>query len=445
MVMVNPKDEAANSGDRIGARVLPKLLSLLPSSSFSNPDKEFSQGPDCYTQFLMENYSSFKQSGLPYRFMYYQDGSWVDISSEVLAFLRSGFLEGKAVMEVELDGAQFLFDFYRMLQIDLKTGNQRSIAWVDVDGKCFFPKTFVDGSEEFADSSLNCEIELAKASDNPKIEIADVTENLAAENPKINIEIRIGDNSGSSKRKRENVEPESEKAKEKMKGSSSEDHPDELKRQRLIMPHLQLPRWPKARMLKEIERPYSVISKIFLSKIGNVEPGARITAIHQCMRTCPLSKARYEVFQRQTVITKAARGESNKTFAWHGTSGKAVASILTYGFGKPSQVSGSEVHGLGIYLSRVGSPEMSAMLSEVDGNGEKHVILCQVILGKCEKVELGSKQQYPSSVHFDTGVDDLTNPKWFVIWCANMNNHILPEFVVSYKTSECLPGQLGVP
>lgn len=81
------------------------------------------------------------------------------------------------------------------------------------------------------------------------------------------------------------------------------------------------------------------------------------------------------------------------------------------------------------------------MLSEVDENGEKHVILCRVILGRCEKVEAGSQQLYPSSVDFDTAVDDVNNPRWHVVWCANMNTHILPECVVSYKASSHLTGK----
>lgn len=65
--------------------------------------------------------------------------------------------------------------------------------------------------------------------------------------------------------------------------------------------------------------------------------------------------------------------------------------------------------------------------------GENHVILCRLILGKCEKVQAGSQQLYPSSPEFDTGVDDVSNPKWYIVWGANMNTHILPECIVSYK------------
>lgn len=81
------------------------------------------------------------------------------------------------------------------------------------------------------------------------------------------------------------------------------------------------------------------------------------------------------------------------------------------------------------------------MLAEPDDNGERHVILCRVILGNTEKIEVGSQQCYPSSVAFDTGVDDVSHPKWYVVWSTNMNTHILPECVVSYKCSGHIQGR----
>lgn len=81
------------------------------------------------------------------------------------------------------------------------------------------------------------------------------------------------------------------------------------------------------------------------------------------------------------------------------------------------------------------------MKSELDDNGEKHVLLCRVLLGNVEKVEFGSKQSHPSGVNFDTGMDDPENPKWYVVWCSNMNTHVLPEFVVSFRPADCAKGE----
>lgn len=83
---------------------------------------------------------------------------------------------------------------------------------------------------------------------------------------------------------------------------------------------------------------------------------------------------------------------------------------------------------------------LSSKLLEADDNGVKHMVLCRVILGKIEKVEAGSQQSHPSSTEFDTGVDDPTFPTRYIVWCSNMNRHILPEYIVSFKSTNCLPG-----
>lgn len=70
----------------------------------------------------------------------------------------------------------------------------------------------------------------------------------------------------------------------------------------------------------------------------------------------------------------------------------------------------------------------------VDEDGVKHLLLCRVILGKLELVNPSSTQCHPSSENFQSGVDDLVSPKKFIVWSNQMNTHILPEFVVSFKT-----------
>lgn len=87
----------------------------------------------------------------------------------------------------------------------------------------------------------------------------------------------------------------------------------------------------------------------------------------------------------------------------------------------------------------------SDAFAQADDNGEKHLVLCRVLLGNVEKVDVGSQQCYPSSVAFDSGVDNIVNPKWYVVWTTNMNTHILPECVVSYKCSDRKQGEWRCP
>ncbi|KAL5559874.1 hypothetical protein UlMin_036085 [Ulmus minor] len=219
----------------------------------------------------------------------------------------------------------------------------------------------------------------------------------------------------------------------------------EVKRQRVGDSGSETPKWPNVRLLGEGDGAYKVIENVFLTGIKKIDAGATITAIHQCLRigSMEISRARRCVFQKQMEITKAARGTSNMVYAWYGASAKHVSSVLTYGFGVPSKVSGSDAHGVGVYLSPLGLPHLSAGRSEADDNGEKHLILCRVILGNVEKVDAGSQQCHPSSVIFDTGADDPKNPKCYVVWPSNMSRHILPECVVSYKSSDCFRAETG--
>lgn len=363
-----------------------------------NPRPQCGHESVCLTQLLMQNHSNFKRSGAPSRIMFY-DGSWVDFSDQVFRVLRSGFVEGKPMVEASVDGCQYLFDFLRMLQIDFATGNQRSIAWIDDGGKCFFPQRVV--AEEFGDLSEKLE------------------------DMKIEIEIKVDGN--SLKRKKELVEEQSDQV--------SSSFP---KRRAIAKPDLSTCRWHNARFYKEEEKPYELVKKFFLLGVGRIDPGATVTSICHCTRNGPRERARFEIYLKQREITKAARGTAHEIYSWYGTSAQGVANILTHGFRMPS----SKSHGVGLYLSPVSLPQLSAMQSEVDDNGEKHVILCRVILGNVEKVQAGSRQSHPSSANFDTGVDDVQSPKCYVVWLANMNTHVLPECVVSFKSSNPAAGQM---
>lgn len=57
----------------------------------------------------------------------------------------------------------------------------------------------------------------------------------------------------------------------------------------------------------------------------------------------------------------------------------------------------------------------------------------------------GSRQFHPSSEEFDNGVDDLESPKVYTVWYMNMNTHIYPDFIVSFKLSSSAEGDASFP
>ncbi|XP_028777816.1 LOW QUALITY PROTEIN: probable inactive poly [ADP-ribose] polymerase SRO3 [Neltuma alba] len=395
------------------------LSSLLTEKA--NPVVRCSRLSDSSCARLMiHNHSSFKRSAAPDRFMFYRGGSWVDFQSQVLEPLRAGFLAGKPLLEVIIGGSKYVFDFLRMVQIDFGSGSQRSIAWIDEDGKPFFPHIFVD--EYFMDGLENSGI------------------------PKIEVEIRIDGISG--KRKLDDLDlggdGTSSEVGSSVKINKQEDESQVLgfKRQRLTSLGLETSKWPNAKLLSEKENAYSFVSFIFLSEMSKAFRGVTISSIHQFEFLGPLEKDRSEIFERHNKSKEATRGVSNAVYAWYAASAETVAAILAHGF-VLSEKAMYPAYGIGIHLSPLGLPQLSAMRAEVDNNGEKHIILCRVILGKIEKVTAGSQQCRPSSVEYDTGADDPLNPKWYVLWSSNMNSHILPEYVISFKSSAYLPGQLG--
>ncbi|VAI08029.1 unnamed protein product [Triticum turgidum subsp. durum] len=44
-----------------------------------------------------------------------------------------------------------------------------------------------------------------------------------------------------------------------------------------------------------------------------------------------------------------------------------------------------------------------------------------------------ASQLHPSSDNYDSAVDNMQSPQWYVVWSKDMNTRILPEYVVSFK------------
>ncbi|KAG0492638.1 hypothetical protein HPP92_006036 [Vanilla planifolia] len=156
----------------------------------------------------------------------------------------------------------------------------------------------------------------------------------------------------------------------------------------------------------------------------------------RCSHSSPGSKFRLASFQLRKKAMTEARGNANVKFGWYGTSASEMYALMSSGFTKPNNGQlAAAAHGVGFHLSSPHFPCASALLSEADEEGERHVVLCRVIMGKSEIVEPGSTQDRPSDEAFDSGVDDATNPKWLVVWRSDMNSRIIPEYIVSFKTS----------
>lgn len=185
--------------------------------------------------------------------------------------------------------------------------------------------------------------------------------------------------------------------------------------------------------LEDGNEEYVAVQSRFLSGLSKISVGTTVTGIYRNTHTSAMGQARLQAFHRQVEFTRMSRGNANVRSAWHGTSSKCAAAIILHGFSHSRTHNNGPSYGVGVYLAPEDRSYLSASFSDIDKNGEQHMVLCRVILGNVEKVPLGSQQFHPTCEKFDSGVDDLTNPKCYIIWSTHMNMHILPEYIVSFK------------
>ncbi|KAH9621184.1 hypothetical protein KSS87_002551 [Heliosperma pusillum] len=189
--------------------------------------------------------------------------------------------------------------------------------------------------------------------------------------------------------------------------------------------------------LDEGERSFELIRRRFVAGVGNT---AVVTAVHRRnWSENPTTMARIQSFQLHVKALENkygggnnGGGPSNMKFCWYGGDKRKIERILNHGFGFQDLLLNNNG---AILLSPDDSPVPSVEDSGPDEDGLRHVLLCRVILGRSELVHIGSGQTHPSSDAFDSGVDSFDKPSKYVIWSTNMNTHILPEYIVTFKAN----------
>ncbi|CAN6320830.1 unnamed protein product [Urochloa humidicola] len=333
---------------------------------------------------VLRGWQEFRRSAAPARFLCFQDGVWVDVAGEAVGELRRAFQGRRAMADVAYGGRAYLFDFLRMVRIDEATGEEAPLGWIDDLGACFFPAPDCAGGRKRRRDDAPAEDEAESSS---------------------GVDERSGESRGAA-------DSAAAAAKRRKAGAAAR--------------------------LEESDKYYQVVSKLLLS-YGMAARGAAITAVRKVA-----GGARARAFQQQGQQLAAARGAAAGTakFAWYGASAEDVAAVVERGFARTNATRlGAHRHGDGLHLSPPQCPFSSAMLAKTDGNGETHIVLCRVLMGRPEAVTAGSSQSRPSSDDYDSAVDKLESPQWYVIWNKDMNTRVLPEYVVSFKCPKLQPIQ----
>ncbi|KAJ4847123.1 hypothetical protein Tsubulata_024598 [Turnera subulata] len=378
---------------------------------------------------VLRCYANFMKTGVPKRLMFYQNGEWADFSQEFTALVRKDLQVKKAVVEVEWEGRGYLLDFLHMFQLDLKTGVQQPIAWIDEAGGCFFPEIYSDDDEtcEFCDSvcgkghvcaehgshEIKLQLEIDIGVDNSKLKECTGESNALVKHIQIAqkptgghyvVEVEDSCDRNSGEKMEEAIEENKEMAANFVKGFQSGNEGLDS----------------------------DTIRKFFVSGISALSK-AEVVEVSRCSSKSMCT--RFELFQKQAELTEKCRGDANVQYAWLPTSKAALQTIMLYGLGHCGPSATKSRYGIGVHLSPTNCCETSANYCDIDENGVRYMVFCRVIMGNMELVQPGSQQCLPSSEDFDSGVDDLQCPKQYVVWNVNMNTHIYPEFVVSFKIS----------
>lgn len=189
--------------------------------------------------------------------------------------------------------------------------------------------------------------------------------------------------------------------------------------------------------LFEGDRVHDLIKQRFVSSLGRaIGAATTVLAIHRNPHSSAVGQARLHCFQIfSKAIERKCGGNANVRYAWFSPSSvDEISRIVSHGFSDQFG-NNNGLYGHGLYLSPDDSP--LECLGEGSGNdqedGVRHLVLCRVVLGKAELVRPGSEQYHPSSDEFDSGVDDLSKPRKYIVWSTHTGTCVLPEYVVSFR------------
>ncbi|XP_017234721.1 inactive poly [ADP-ribose] polymerase RCD1 [Daucus carota subsp. sativus] len=371
---------------------------------------------------LLRYYSNLKRSSSPARLMSYQKGEWTDLPRNLVTSIKKDFQMKKAAMEVELYGKMFLIDFLRMMILDLETGSKQPIAWIDEDGSCFFPEIFADHD---------------KINENEKVHGHVVPESFGTNDIKLQLEIDIsgvgcsklkestGESNDLVKKIRvvKNLAIDAEADSSCVRGSNDkvcEAFGENQQEENNVQP---------APFHENID--FNAAREMLLKALSSL----KVDKIELACGSGILMQAQSELFRKQVEVTEKYRGDANVKYAWLPTSKGELSSVMTYGLGECEMLKMKSAYGSGILLLPVNCAQTSASYCDVDENGFQYVILCRVIMGNVEVVHPGSKQVHPSCESYDSGVDDLNDPKHYIVWDMKKNTHIYPLYAVGFKVS----------
>ncbi|KAG5628089.1 hypothetical protein H5410_013307 [Solanum commersonii] len=166
----------------------------------------------------------------------------------------------------------------------------------------------------------------------------------------------------------------------------------------------------------------------FVSGLGALASSIQVEAIH-VKRSSFVYETKLQSFNLlANAMTKKCNDNAVLKIGWYGASKEEIIDIITNGF-----IPSSYRHG--VQFSAYDYPLDCLQTAIQDKDGLRHILICQVIVGKIEVVTPGSGQFQPSSEDLDSGVDNLLSPRKYTVWSCHLNTQILPLGIISFRVS----------
>uniref|UniRef100_A0A6I9R3S0 Inactive poly [ADP-ribose] polymerase RCD1 n=1 Tax=Elaeis guineensis var. tenera TaxID=51953 RepID=A0A6I9R3S0_ELAGV len=380
---------------------------------------------------VLKNYNNFMRSGLPQRVLSYQDGEWQDFPENIISSIREAFRLKKAITEAVFQDQQLLFDFVHMVCVDLKTGLQKPLAWIDEHGKCFFPELH---PEFYASNGCH------HSGKGKHVHMS--CEQNGGHGPNACIEISVSAAESSNSGPDDEVMSNIKRLKSERNFASNQNMYPEVNETvaenelcSFVPQKVSGLETNQGKLVKPVGAPRvnNAVQHMLLQGLGPFIDAQDIVGIFRAPLKDNSGQIRFNLFQKQVEITKNFRGNANVRYAWLASSRDCVEDMMLQGVAKIKKPVHGPVYGIGTHLAPANCSNICASYSDVDENGVVHMILCRVIMGNVEVIHPGSKQFQPSNENFDSGVDNLQKPKHYVIWDMHVNTHIYPEYIVTFK------------
>ncbi|KAM0845431.1 hypothetical protein ACQ4PT_056382 [Festuca glaucescens] len=331
---------------------------------------------------------NYLKSGVPSRVVFYRQGSWCDFPDKVVKSIVDTFKEDKSSVVVVMDDQPLLVDFLSMTLVNLKTRKQRSVAWLDGTNKWFLPSSFFD---EEVDESTRLGTGVGKGGAQGVVD-------------------------GNV------MKPPSDVAKQVMLEAS----PPVLQNSSALN--------VLRKKIVHVERgseSFMFVQNLFLSGMGSFAVPNNILHIHRYSPKDITAQCRLEAFERQMRLTGQKSGTAMARYGWLGSRKQDIVSVITNGLLSTEKITHETEIGAGIYLSPENRAFTSVGFCDVDEKGVQYMLLCRAILGNTGVIKPGSQEEFLRM--YDSGVDNCSNPNYYVMWPSHLGTHISLEYLISFR------------